>query len=97
MFATTAALILHACKLIDAAKEAGCDAAKFQLWDTERVYPRERWDEMKRLELSRADMVSLKGHCDNVGIEFLCTPDEIEDAQFLKEIGVRRIKTAVRT
>lgn len=83
-----------ACLLVDAAKSAGCDTAKFQLWDTERVYPRERWDEMKRLELSRWEIESLKLYCDDADIEFLCTPDEIEDAHFLKEIGVKRIKTS---
>lgn len=86
--------IATAIKLIDAARAAGCDTVKFQLWNTERVYPRERWYEMKRLELSRAQIVHLKGHCDNIGIEFLCTPDEVEDARFLKSIGVKRIKTS---
>jgi N,N'-diacetyllegionaminate synthase len=81
-------------KLADAAKESGCDCFKTQLFNTERVYPRERWAEMKMLELDRDDIVTLKNHCDNIGIEFMATPDEIDDAKFLKEIGVKRIKTS---
>src|SRR6185369_5683014 len=82
-----------ACVLVESAIEAGCTAVKTQLWDTERVYPRERWDEMKKLELSRVEIAKLKGYCDHRGIEFICTPDEIEDAIFLAdEVGVKRIK-----
>jgi N,N'-diacetyllegionaminate synthase len=83
-----------ACKLANAAKEAGCDVVKTQLWNTERVYPKGRWAEMKALELDRDKIFALKEHCDSIGIEFLCTPDEIEDAQFLRDIGVKRIKTS---
>lgn len=80
--------------LVDAAIGAGCMIVKTQLWNTERVYPRERWDEMKRLELSQMDIAHLKHYCDMHGVELIVTPDEIEDAQFLKEIGVKRIKTS---
>ena len=83
-----------ACALADMAKRCGCDIVKTQLWDTERVYPRDKWDEMKALELSRGEIAALKAYCDSIDIEFLCTPDEIEDAYFLKEIGVKRIKTS---
>jgi sialic acid synthase SpsE len=81
-------------KLADAAKEVGCDVVKTQLWNTERVYPKGRWAEMKALELDRDKIFALKEHCDSIGIEFLCTPDEIEDAMFLVGIGVKRIKTS---
>lgn len=83
-----------ACKLVDAAIGAGADTVKTQLWNTERVYPRERWAEMKKLELSRYDIMQLKQYCDIKGIELIVTPDEIEDAQYLKQIGVKRIKTS---
>lgn len=83
-----------ACKLVDAAIEAGCTSVKTQLWDTERVYPRERWDEMKKLELSRKDIIGLKGFCRGRGIELIVTPDDTIDAQFIAEIGFKRIKTS---
>jgi N,N'-diacetyllegionaminate synthase len=78
--------------LITTAKQCGCHTAKFQLWNTEEVYPRERWDEMKALELSRDDIEQCRDFCLETGIRFLCTPDTINDAWFLKEIGVERIK-----
>jgi N,N'-diacetyllegionaminate synthase len=81
-------------QLADAAKTAGCDMVKTQLWNTESVYPPDKWEEMKAVELSRDDIAKLKEYCDSIGIEFLCTPDEIEDAKFLKDIGVKRIKTS---
>ena len=81
-----------ACALIDAAHKAGADCVKFQLWNTERVYPRERWDEMKRLELNRDQILQLKLYCAARKIDFLCTPDDRDDAAYLKGIGVRRIK-----
>src|SRR5882672_10804728 len=83
-----------ACKLVDAAIEAGATAVKTQLWNTERVYPRERWDEMKRLELSRNDIQTLQAFCRGRGIELIVTPDELDDATFLRDIGVKRIKTS---
>lgn len=81
-----------ACKLVDVAKAVGADTVKTQVWNTERVYPRERWDEMKALELSRENIAMLKAYCESVRINFLCTPDDMEDALFLKELGVERIK-----
>ena len=88
-------LLGNAMKLVDAAKAAGCDTAKFQLWSTERVYPRERWDEMKRLELSRNQIEHLKDYCDASKIEFLCTPQmKSRMRYFSKSIGVKRIKTS---
>jgi N,N'-diacetyllegionaminate synthase len=81
-----------AADMIGAAAACGCNTVKFQLWNTERVYPRDRWDEMKRLELSRDNIVSLMAVAKKHNVKFLCTPDDIEDAQFLHEIGVERIK-----
>ncbi len=84
-----------ACQLVDAAIDAGCAAVKTQLFDADRVYA--GWPEhamMKKLALSRQQIVDLKGYCDRRGTELIVTPDEIEDARFLKSIGVKRIKTS---
>jgi N-acetylneuraminate synthase/N,N'-diacetyllegionaminate synthase len=83
-----------ALELANAAKQCGCDVVKTQLFNVERVYPRDDWPRMKPLELDRDDIVALKNHCDGIGIEFMATPDEIGDANFLKEIGCKRIKTS---
>jgi len=82
----------HAHGLIEHAKNCGCDTVKFQLWDTEKVYPPERWAEMKKLELPRECFQELKAHAEYLGLRFLCTPDTYNDAVFLKQLGVERLK-----
>ena len=82
----------HAHGLIEHAKNCGCDTVKFQLWDTEKVYPPERWAEMKKLELPRECFKELKARADDLGLRFLCTPDTYNDAVFLKQLGVDRLK-----
>lgn len=74
--------------LIVAAKRAGADACKFQLFDAEKLGR----PELKPLQLSAAQMADLKAYADRTGIEFLCTP--FDDMALLKIIGmgVKRIK-----
>lgn len=77
-------------KMVDAAKEAGADCAKFQHFDAERLGR----PEIAHLQLSEAELVNLKWHCDKVGIEFLCTPFHTDSVQFLQDFGVKRLKLA---
>lgn len=73
-------------KLIDAAKETGCDCAKFQSWDrdlfADEVYERNAFlDDGRELDgnleelvlkfaVSKDDMAELNAHCKKVGIDF---------------------------
>jgi N,N'-diacetyllegionaminate synthase len=77
-------------KLVDAAKEAGVDAVKFQTFKTEEsITPgakqaeyqtkntekeESQFDMVKRLELPYSAFRELKKHCDEIGIIFLSTP-----------------------
>lgn len=76
--------------LIDAAKEAGADAVKFQAFNSQRLWGDDR---IKHLELSNDAMLAMKAHCDEVGIEFMCTPFGLPEVAFLKPL-VRRWKVA---
>lgn len=81
-----------AVSLLHSARNAGATTVKFQLWNTEHVYPRERWDEMKQLELTRDQIRELRDIAILDGLRFLCTPDTYDDAVFLKQIGCDRLK-----
>lgn len=97
-----------ALKLCDAAKDAGVDAVKFQTFKTEKVLKRgvemadyqkknldsaiSQFDMAKQLELSYNDFVTIKEHCDNIGIQFLSTPDEEASLDFLYNLGQTLIK-----
>ncbi len=98
-------------KLVDVAKDAGCDAVKFQTWITERVYSKSlsikpeyqlrttdqkesEFDTIKKLELTFDDFRELKKYCGKKEILFFSTPDEIESADFLVNLGVPMLKTA---
>ncbi len=97
-----------ALRLCDAAKECGVDAIKFQTWQTELIVTKNtdmakyqkdnigveesQFNMLKKLELSYPDFTTIKSYCDNIGIQFLSTADEIQSLDFLCSLGIPLIK-----
>ena len=89
-------------KLVDAAKEAGADAVKFQTFKAENVVSRRagkaeyqekttnseesQFEMIKKLELSFEDFKKIKKYCDKKGIIFLSTPFDYESVDFLENL-----------
>lgn len=76
--------------LIDAAKEAGADAVKFQMFSSDRLWGDDR---IKHLEFGEKEMLAMRAHCQEVGIEFMCTPFGVPEVEFLAPM-LRRVKVA---
>jgi N,N'-diacetyllegionaminate synthase len=97
-------------KLVEAAKKAGADAVKFQTFaaatlvspGTPKVHyqlntsfaDETHYEMLKRLELSYQAHIDLATYCQQLEIEFLSTPYDIQSAAFLAEMDVRFFKTA---
>ncbi len=95
-------------RLVEAARDVGADAVKFQTWVTEKLvapnaqmaeYQRRnigrdetQFEMLKRLELSYDEFNELKAYADQRGMLFFSTPDEEESADFLEELGVPLFK-----
>ncbi len=92
-----------ACKLADAAKQAGVDCVKFQTFKTEKLvsgyaqkaeYQKSmdrdnlQCDMLKRLELTYDEFIELKWYCDKIGICFLSTPFDLDSIEFLDSMGM---------
>lgn len=88
-----------AMNLVEAAKNAGADAIKFQTFKTENIlikntdmaaYQKEnlnsdisQFQMVKNLELSYVDFIQLQKYAHEIGIEFLSTPDDEDSLDFL--------------
>lgn len=94
-------------KLVDAAKEVGADAVKFQTFKTDSIVTKSapkaeyqekfsnassQYDMIKKLELSRDEFTELSDYAKEKGIIFLSSPFDEESVDLLDEIGVPAFK-----
>jgi N-acetylneuraminate synthase len=88
-----------ALRLIDAAKDCGADAAKFQYWShpgklaARRKLGPEAKAIYERYQLPKSWIPELKNYCDEAGIEFMCTAYLTEDIEVI-EPYVKRFKVS---
>ncbi len=88
-------------RLIDEAREGGCQAAKFQsykastlaskhspaYWDTTKETTTSQYELFKKHDkFWKSEFEALKEYCDSAGIEFLSTPFDLESANFLNPL-----------
>lgn len=77
-------------RMIDAAAEAGFDGVKFQLFRVRELFSPEvlaRSEEHRRREaweLPRAFVPDLAARCDERGVDFVCTPFDLEAVEVLE-------------
>ena len=93
-------------KIIKAAVECGCDAAKFQIFTAEKLVtndaetygnedghlPKYQQAMYKKHELSKSQWIELKKYCDELGIIFFASAWDEENVDLLEEIGGAMIK-----
>lgn len=82
-------------KMIDSAKDCGCDIVKFQSWTYDSLFSKEFKEieeDARQYSLNKDEFKEIVRYCK--GIEFLCTPFSEEEVDFLVDMGMKRIKVA---
>ncbi len=79
-------------KMIDAAKEAGCDCVKFQSWSTSSLYSKTYYEAnpiakrfVDKLSLTPDELKEMALYCKEKGIGFSSTPYSRSEVDFLAE------------
>jgi len=96
--------VVLAKRMIDAAKDVGVDAVKFQTFVSENLVScfaekaeyqkattgtvENQLEMIKKLELSYDDFRNLKSYAENLNIIFMSTPFDIDSIDFLAELGM---------
>lgn len=96
--------------LVDAAADAGADAVKFQTFSAKKIVSRtlakadyqkaatgaeqSQYEMLSRLELSHEMHGALISHAKTRNIDFMSTAFDVDSLQFLKELGLPRLKVA---
>ncbi len=86
-------------ELIDAAAEAGADAAKFQSLKFDELYlPDKTTPEFReffaQIELSETWYAEISAHCQRRGLHFISSPTYVEAIELLRQHGVPAYKIA---
>lgn len=90
--------------LILRAKLCGCNAAKFQVYSVDKLFPDKQilaqdknwYKEVKGTELTKNQVIDLADYCAHEKIEFLASAFDLERLGWLEEVGVKRHKIATR-
>ena len=96
--------------LIEKAKIAGADCVKFQTFKASQIVTKaspkakyqlevtdkseSQYEMLKKLELDKQDYITLIEHCRRLEIDFLSTPYNNEDVDFLESLNVNGYKIA---
>lgn len=94
--------IEQACRMMDAAKECGCDCVKFQSWTENTLYSEEYYANnpisrrmVKSFSMNESQLYELWKYSRKIGIDFSSTPYSTEEVDFLADkIEVPFIKIA---
>lgn len=97
----------RAIEMIDLAKEAGADCAKFQMRHLDEVYRKRSLnkagedlgteyviDLLNRFELSVEEHKKLSEYCSEIGLLYMCTPWDSRSVQVLESFNVPAYKVA---
>ena len=96
--------------MIDAAKDCGANAVKFQSIKAEKLVSPKTFtnhidgfglesvktvgDFWKKVSISKDFHIEISNYCKNIGIEFMSTPFDFESVDILIELDVKRFKIA---
>ncbi len=84
-----------ALRMVEAAKQAGADVVKFQVYDADLLTSDSAEKAMlERYEFAADQWIAIARHCQRIDIEFLGTPFDLPSVDLLEWLGVKRYKVA---